>query len=85
MTVATSTCGVCAPRVSGKSWALLTTSAEAGGVSAWHRCYSSTGNPVNATSRVISWHVSREATMAARLAFRRAHKGARCYAGKLGA
>jgi len=63
-------CGVCAARIEGKTFALLTTS-DNGSV---HKCGKTT-----VTSRIISWHSTREAAWKARLAWRRVHKGARCY------
>jgi hypothetical protein len=69
-----SNCAVCAPRVTGKHYAMMTTSAEAQGIKSWHVCV----NGTRPTSRVVSWHSTRDAAYRAAKAFHKTYR-ARAY------
>ena len=66
-------CAICAPRPATKLWGLATASNN-DGINAVHAC----NDGHRATSRVVSWHASREAANRARQAFKRGRQ-ARAY------
>ncbi len=75
-------CKVCAPRVPGKLWGLATTS----GAGAIHDCVrvvctrdGMVAMSGRATSKVVSWHLSRDAAARARSEYRKKTNGARAF------